>query len=51
MDMGSGGDNRIPAMDEGAWEALQLNVSAIEPIAEEMERQYQDISMFLTELS
>ena len=51
MDMGSGGDNRIPALDKGAWEILQLNVSAIEPIAEEMERQYQDISMFLTELS
>ena len=50
MDMGSGGDNRIPALDKGAWDILQINESAIEPIAEEMERQFQDISMFITEL-
>ena len=47
MDIGSGGDNGMPALDKGAWDILQLNVSAIEPIAEETERQYQDISMFL----
>ena len=50
MDMGSGGDNRIPALDKGAWDILQINGSAIESIAEEMEQQFQDISMFITEL-
>ncbi|MBW1851084.1 MAG: HDOD domain-containing protein [Deltaproteobacteria bacterium] len=48
MDMGSGGDNKIPPLDKEAWENLQLKVSAIEPIAEEMERQFQDISIFIT---
>ena len=51
MDMGSGGDNKIPALDRKTWDALQLKISAIEPIAEEMERQFQDISLFITELS
>ncbi len=50
MDMGSGGDKKIPALNQEAWDALQLKVSAIEPIAEEMERQFQDISLFITEL-
>ena len=50
MDMGSGGDNRIPALDNGAWGILQINESAIEPIAEEIERQFQDMSMFITDL-
>lgn len=50
MDMGSGGDKRIPALDKGAWGILQISESAIEPIAEEMERQFQDMSMFITGL-
>ncbi len=50
MDMGSGGDNKIPPLEREAWDILQLKVSAIEPIAEEMERQFQDISLFITEL-
>ncbi|MBW2217004.1 MAG: hypothetical protein JRF34_07415, partial [Deltaproteobacteria bacterium] len=50
MDMGSGGDKRIPALDKEAWGILQINESAIEPIAEEMERQFQDMSMFITDL-
>lgn len=50
MDMGSGGDNKIPPLDKEAWDLLQLNMSAIERIAEEMERQFQDISLFITEL-
>ncbi len=48
MDMGSGGDNRVPPLDMDAWKMLQLDVNAIEPIAEEMERQFQDISLFIT---
>ena len=51
MDMGSGGDNKIPSLDRKTWDALQLKISAIEPIGEEMERQFQDISLFITELS
>jgi len=50
MDMGSGGDKKIPPLNKEAWDSLQLELSAIEPIAEEMERQFQDISVFITEI-
>jgi putative nucleotidyltransferase with HDIG domain len=50
MDMGSGGDKKIPPLNKESWDALQLKLSAIEPIAEEMERQFQDISLFISEI-
>lgn len=50
LDMGSGGDQKIPALDEGAWDLLQLNESAIEEIALEMEAQFQDIRLFMSEI-
>jgi HD-like signal output (HDOD) protein len=48
MNMGSGGDNKIPPLNKSAWEALQLKLRTIEPIMEEMEREFEDISLFLT---
>lgn len=48
MDIGTGGDNKIPQLDRDAWESLQLELSSIEPILEEMEREYMDISLFMT---
>jgi putative nucleotidyltransferase with HDIG domain len=48
MDIGSGGDDKIPQLNNDAWNSLQLKISSIEPIAEEMERQYKDISLFIT---
>jgi len=51
LDMGSGGDKKIPPLDKKAWDSLPLKVNAIETIAEEMERQFQDISLFITKLT
>jgi putative nucleotidyltransferase with HDIG domain len=48
MDIGSGGDNKIPRLNNDAWNSLQLKISSIEPIAEELERQFKDISLFIT---
>lgn len=48
MDIGSGGDNKIPQLNNDAWNSLQLKISSIEPIAEEIERQFKDISLFIT---
>jgi len=50
MDMGSGGDKKIPPLNKEAWDLLKLELNAIEPIAEEMEIQFQDISLFITEI-
>ncbi|MBW2035128.1 MAG: HDOD domain-containing protein, partial [Deltaproteobacteria bacterium] len=47
VDIGSGGDNKIPPLNKDAWEILQLELSAIEPIMEEMEREFKDINQFI----
>ncbi|SPD73196.1 Metal-dependent phosphohydrolase, HD subdomain [uncultured Desulfobacterium sp.] len=47
IDIGSGGDNKIPPLNKEAWDALQLKMSSLEPIAVEMERQFNDISRFI----
>ncbi|RKY90521.1 HD family phosphohydrolase [candidate division KSB1 bacterium] len=48
MNMGSGGDNKIPPLNKSAWETLQLKLGSIEPIMEEMEKEFEDISLFLS---
>jgi HD-like signal output (HDOD) protein len=48
LDIGSGGDRKIPQLDQFAWETLKIKSSAIEPILEEIKREYDDISMFIT---
>ena len=45
MNIGSGGDNKIPLLDKNAWETIQLKLSTIEPIMQEIENQFKDISL------
>jgi HD-like signal output (HDOD) protein len=44
LEMGSGGENKIPSLNITAWETLQLPLPSIEPIMEEMAREFEDIS-------
>jgi HD-like signal output (HDOD) protein len=46
MDLGSGGDNKVPPLNERAWGALQLETAAIGGIMEEVEREFEDLSLF-----
>lgn len=46
MNMGSGGDNKVPALNRESWEVLQLKLDAIEPIMVEMEAGFEDIRLF-----
>jgi len=48
MNMGSGGDDKIPPLNKSGWETLQLKLSDIEPLMEEMEREFEDMSLFFT---
>jgi putative nucleotidyltransferase with HDIG domain len=48
LNMGYGGDNKIPPLDKLAWERLKIQPSAIETIMETMHREYRDISSFIT---
>lgn len=47
LDMGSGGDERIPPLDKAAWENLKIKTNAIEPIMETMMGEFEDISLFI----
>ena len=48
LNMGSGGDNKIPPLDKLAWEHLKIQTNAIEAIMETMQHEYRDISSFIT---
>ena len=47
LDMGHGGDNKIPPLDQAAWESLKIKTDAIETIMATMHREYRDISSFI----
>ena len=47
LNMGSGGDNKMPPLNREGWESLQLDLNSIEPIMEEMEREFEDIRLFM----
>ena len=46
--MGSGGDNKIPPLEKNAWDALSLTRSSIDPIMDNMETEYEELSSFRT---
>jgi putative nucleotidyltransferase with HDIG domain len=48
LNIGFGGDDKIPSLDAFAWESLKIKSSAIEPIIEVMKKEYDDISLFIT---
>ena len=48
LNIGSGGDHKMPPLDPFAWEILKIKPHALEPIMEEMTREYEDISLFIT---
>ena len=47
LNMGSGGDNKIPPLDRLAWECLKIQTNAIEGIMETMHDEYGDIRSFI----
>jgi HD-like signal output (HDOD) protein len=48
LNMGYGGDNKIPPLDRFAWETLKIKTDAIEMIMETMQDEYSDISSFIS---
>ena len=47
LNMGFGGDNKMPPLDRGAWESLKIQTSAIESIMQKMQSDYSDIRSFI----
>ena len=48
LNMGHGGDDKIPPLDTFAWERLQIPTGAIESIMATMHREYRDIASFIS---
>jgi len=48
LNIGNGGDNKIPPLDKVAWERLKIKTDAIDTIMATMLREYRDISSFIT---
>ncbi|MBC2736706.1 MAG: HDOD domain-containing protein [Desulfobacteraceae bacterium] len=46
LQLGSGGDHRMPALDTAAWDLLQLDETDIAPMLAEVESGFNDISPF-----
>lgn len=47
LNMGFGGDNKIPPLDRFAWDSLKIQTSAFETIMETMQDEYGDIRSFI----
>ena len=47
LNIGYGGDNKIPPLNKLAWERLKIRFSAIDTIMATMRREYRDISSFI----
>ena len=48
LNMGFGGDNKIPPLDRFAWQSLKIQTSAIESLMETMQDEYGDIRSFIS---
>ena len=48
LNMGYGGDNKIPPLDKSAWASLRIKTDSIEVIMETMQDEYNDISSFIS---
>jgi HD-like signal output (HDOD) protein len=47
LNLGSGGDQKIPPIDRSAWESLKIKTSAIEAMMATIMAEFKDISLFI----
>lgn len=48
LDMGYGGDNKIPPLDRVAWDSLRIKADSFEAIMETMQDEFNDINSFIS---
>ena len=48
LNIGYGGDNKMPALDKTTWNSLRIRSQDIEPILAEINQEFIDISLFIT---
>jgi HD-like signal output (HDOD) protein len=48
IDIGYGGDNKMPALDKTAWDNLRIKPQVIESMLAEINKEFDDISLFIS---
>jgi putative nucleotidyltransferase with HDIG domain len=48
LNIGSGGDNKVPPLDMYAWNILNLKTEDIEPIIDEIDAEFEDVRQFVS---
>jgi putative nucleotidyltransferase with HDIG domain len=48
LNIGYGGDDKMPALDKKAWETLRISTELLESMMAEIKREFDDISLFIT---
>ncbi len=48
LNIGSGGDNKMPALDKMAWDSLRIKAEAIDSLLAAVQKEFDDISLFIT---
>jgi hypothetical protein len=48
LNIGYGGDNKMPALDKAAWDSLRIKPEAIESMMAEISNEFDEISRFIT---
>ena len=48
LNIGYGGDNKMPALDKMAWDSMRIKPRAIESMLAEINKEFDEISLFIT---
>ncbi|MEJ2099676.1 MAG: HDOD domain-containing protein [Desulfobacterales bacterium] len=48
LNIGYGGDNKMPSLDKTAWNSLRIRSQSIEPIMAEIHKEFNEISLFIS---
>ena len=48
LNIGYGGDNKMPALDKIAWDSMRIKPRAIESMLAEINKEFDEISLFIT---
>jgi putative nucleotidyltransferase with HDIG domain len=48
LNIGFGGDHKMPALDKSAWKSLRIKTETIESLLAAINKEFEDISLFIT---
>ena len=48
LNIGYAGDNKMPPLDKAAWDSLRITPQTIEALLADIQKEFDDISLFIT---